>query len=60
MEFEHELRNDAKVASPSSDTPEKVSIFSLARSQNRPIAGDYCNLVESSGKYGTNLKRKLP
>ena len=50
MEFEYELRNDAKVTSSSSDTPEKVRIFSLTRGQNRPIGGDNCDLVEISGR----------
>ena len=51
MEFEYELRNNAKVTSSSSDTPEKIGIFSLTRSQNRPIGGDDCNLVKISGGY---------
>ena len=60
MEFEYELRNDAKVTSSSSDTPEKIGIFSLTSGQNRPIGGDNCDLVEifqadmiwsSKGKY---------
>ena len=51
MEFEYEFRNNTKVRSPSSDTPEKIGILSLTRGQNRPIGGDDCNLVESSGKY---------
>ena len=51
MEFEYELRNNAKVTSSSSDTPEKIGIFSLTRGQNRPIGGDDCNLVEISGGY---------
>ena len=46
MEFEYELRNNAKVTSSSSDTPEKISIFSLTRGQNRPIGSDDCNLIE--------------
>jgi hypothetical protein len=50
MEFEYKLRNDAKVTSSSSDTPEKIGIFSLARGQDRPIGGDDRNLVEISGK----------
>ena len=51
MKFEHELRNNAKVTSSSSDTPEKIGIFSLTRGQNRPICGDNCNLVEILGRY---------
>ena len=45
MEFEYELRNNAKVTSSSSDGPEKIGIFSLTCGQNRPIGGDDCNLV---------------
>ena len=48
MEFEYELRNNAKVTSSPSDTPEKIGIFSLTRGQNRPIGGDNCNLAEIS------------
>ena len=52
MEFEYKFRNNAKVRSSSSDTPEKIGIFSLTRGQNRAIGGDDCNLVEISGRYG--------
>jgi hypothetical protein len=52
MEFEYEFRNNAKVRSSSSDTPEEIGIFSLTRGQNRPIGGDDCNLVDQSGRYG--------
>jgi hypothetical protein len=45
MQFEYELRNNAKVTSSSSDAPEKIGIFSLTRGQNRPIGGDDRNLV---------------
>ena len=51
MEFNYELRNNAKVASSSSDTPEKIRIFSLTRGQNGPIGGDNCNLVDISARY---------
>ena len=50
MEIEYELRNNAKVASSSSDAPEKVSVFSLTRGQNRSIASDDCDLLNISGK----------
>ena len=51
MEFEYELRNNAKVRSSSSNTPEKIGIFSLTSRQNRPIGGDDCDLVEISGRH---------
>ena len=47
MEFEYELSNNAKVASSSSDTPEKIGIFSLTCGQDRPIGGNNGNLVEN-------------
>ena len=50
MEFEYELRNNAKITSPSSDAPEKIGIFSLTRGENRPIGGDDCNLIEISDR----------
>jgi hypothetical protein len=51
VEFEYELRNNAKVASSSSNAPEKIGIFSLTRGQNRSISGDDSNLVEISARY---------
>ena len=50
MEFKNELRNNAKVTSSSSNTPEKIAIFGLTRGQNRPIGGDDCNLNENFGQ----------
>ena len=47
MEFEYELRNNAKIASSSSNAPEKIGVFSLTRGQDRSIGGDYCNLIEN-------------
>ena len=47
MEFEYELRNNAKVTSSPSDAPEKIGIFSFTRGQNRPIGGDDRNLNEN-------------
>ena len=51
MQFEYELSNNAKIASSSSDAPEKISVFSLTRGQNRPISGDDYNLVQVLGRY---------
>ena len=58
MEFEYELRNNAKVTSSSSNTPEKVGIFSLTRGQNRPIGCDDFNLVDISGRYNMIQPKK--
>lgn len=51
MEFVCELRYNVKVTSSSSDTLEKIDIFSLTRGQNRPVGGDDCNLNKTSGRY---------
>ena len=50
MQFDYKLCNNAEVASSSSDAPEKISVFSLTRGQNRTVTGDDRNLVEISGK----------
>ena len=50
MEFEYEFGNNTKVASSSSDAPEKVGVFSLTGGQNRPIGSDDFNLVFQADK----------
>jgi hypothetical protein len=53
------LRNNAKVASSSSNAPEKVSVFSLTRGQNIPMGVDNRNLAKTLSIHDMIWQQKI-